>query len=134
MSEPTAIVPDQATRGCLNDTGGTIPKGTIVALTTGANDTPYQIAVAGDGVSMLGVASTDILDTEFGNVQVVGKAIVLAGAAVTRGDAVASNASGRAIAAATGKITLGSSITTAAADGDLFEVELAGPGGGYIHA
>ncbi len=134
MSEPTSIVPDKGIRSGLNQTGGTLLKGTLVVLTTGANDDPYRIAVAGAGAGVLGVLMEDVPNLSRGDVQVVGKAIVLASAAVTRGDALASDAAGKAVAAGTGDITIGSSVTTAAALDDLFEVELAGPGGGYIHA
>lgn len=140
-AEPTAIVPDKAIRGCLNTETGIIAKGTLVALTTGATDAPLSVATAGAGVLTYGVAMEDIPGTttltgdpgpHWGNVQIEGKAIVLAGAAVARGAAVASNASGRAITAVSTNITAGQGIIPAAADGDFFEVELAGPGGGVV--
>lgn len=144
MPEPTAIVPETGIRGCLNTGTANIPKGTLVVLTTGASDAPFSIAVAGAGALVLGVTMETILGTDAlapddvgphrGNVQVEGKAIVIAGAAVARGANIMSNATGRGItavaAASPGNITLGQAITTAAADGDLYEVELAGPGGG----
>lgn len=142
-AEPTAIVPDKGIRGCLNTETGTIAKGTLVVLTTGAGDAPFSIATSGAGALVLGVTMEDIPGTTTltgdpgphrGNVQVEGKAIVIAGAAVARGVNVMSNATGRGItavaAASPGNITAGQSITPAAADGDLYEVELAGPGGG----
>jgi hypothetical protein len=142
MPEPTAIVPDKGIRGCLNTLAADIPAGTLVVLTTGAGDAPYSIAVAGAGAGVLGVTMENILGTDAlapddvgphrGNVQVEGKAIVIAGAAVARGAQVASNATGRGITAVSTNITAGRAITPAAADGDLYEVELAGPGGGIV--
>ncbi len=142
-AEPTAIVPDKGIRGCLNIGTADIPKGTFVVLTTGATDEPFSIAISGDGAQVLGVAMEDILGTtaaavlgfgaQRGNIQVSGKALVLAGAAVARGAAVGSNASGSAIVAATGDIVAGAGGTVGVST-ELMEVELAGPGGGHIAA
>ena len=141
-AEPTAIIPDKGQRGCLNTEAADMPKGTFVVLTTGASDAPFSIATSGDGARVFGVTAEIILGSDSvttqgltgpqrGNVQIVGKAIVLAGAAVARGSAIASDASGNAIVAATGDIVAGQGVTVGVSTEGM-EVELAGPGGGAI--
>lgn len=138
-AETTAIVPDKAIRPGLNIGAADIAKGTFVALTAGAADAPYSIAVAGAGVAVLGVTMELIQGTtnapnntpRRGNVQINGKAIVIAAAATTRGGPIASNASGQAVNGATTNIVAGQGVTVGVAT-EFMEVELAGPGGGRI--
>lgn len=138
-AETTAIVPDKGIRPGLNIGAADIPEGTFVVLTAGAGDAPYSIAVSGDGAGVLGVTTELIVGTtnapngtpRRGNVQVVGKARVIAAGATVRGGPIASDASGQAINAATGDITAGLGVTVGVAT-EFMEVELAGPGGGHV--
>ena len=138
-AETTASVPDKGIRPGLNIGAADIPEGTFVVLTGGAGDAPYSIAVSGDGAGVLGVTMELIVGTDNapngtprrGNVQIVGKARVIAGAATTRGGPIASDASGNAIDAASADIVVGQGVTVGV-DTEFMEVELAGPGGGRI--
>lgn len=112
-----------------NDTGSTIPIGTIVIPSTAA---PDGIAVAtGVGVRFLGVTGQDIPDTEYGRVIGFGVATVLAGEVLTVGEPVTSSATGRAVGAVATNAILGIA-KEAGADGVLVEVQLSGPGGQVI--
>lgn len=141
-AEPTAIIPDKGQRGCLNTLAADIPKGTFVVLTTGAADAPFSIAIAGNGARVFGVTAENILGTDSvstlgltgpqrGSVQIAGKAIVTAGAAVARGSAIGSDAAGLAVVAASGDIVAGQGVTVGVSTEGM-EVELAGPGGGSL--
>lgn len=57
-------------------------------------------------------------------VRVLGETKVVAGAAITAGDLVTTNGSGRAAAATSGQMILGQAISTAANDGELLRVLL----------
>ena len=81
-------------------------------------------AVCGDGAKALGVS---LFNTDTGNeisVVTLGTAIVIAGAGITVGDDVASDAAGKAVTAATGDVVLGRALETAAAGEDEIEVLL----------
>lgn len=128
MAQVTAQVPSDGVRAGLNSTGSTIAKGTFVKLLSTA---AQRIGKAGAGELVFGVTMQDIADGAYGDVQVEGKAIVLAGDTVALAAVVASDASGLAVTAAEGDITAGSAATAGAAAGYM-EVHLAGPGGGYV--
>lgn len=122
MAEPTSIVPDKGIRPGYNETGVTIAKNLFVVETAGS--APDSIALGAAGARTKGVTMEEILDEERGDVQTEGQAIVTAGAAITRGAEVATLATGKARVAITGDIVAGVARSAAAADGDLFEVEL----------
>lgn len=126
MAEPRVIVgPDQVRSG-YNGSGSDIPKGTIVALDLTVD---HQIAVEATATGVYyGVTMEAIADGEWGNVQIRGKALVLASTTVTAGVRVTATTAGTTVAASAGNAVLGIAVTagTAAA---LHEVELCGPGG-----
>lgn len=120
---------DPKYRGCYNATGGTILKGQIVKLVTPSPVHPGQVALAAAATDALyGVADNDIPNLQFGDVQISGVAIVLAGATIAAGVQVTSDGNGKAAAAASGNSLLGVSLTDGALN-TLMEVELATPGG-----
>lgn len=62
------------------------------------------------------------------NVMMIGRSFVEAGAAISVGALVGSNASGKAVAKTTNdNVVMGMALTAAAADGDLFEAYIYGP-------
>jgi len=122
MPEPRRIVPDLGVRGRLNETGSAIAKNLIVRRHTNV-DTIQPVTA--NSQQPLGVTMESVADGATGDVQVEGKATVIAGAAVAIGALVTGNASSRAITAASGQFVLGTAETAAAADGDIIEVELA---------
>lgn len=120
---------DPKYRGCYNATGGTILKGQIVKLVTPSPVHPLQVALAAAATdAFYGVADADIPNLQFGDVQVSGVAIVLAGATIAAGVQITSDAAGKAAAAAGGNALLGISLTDGALN-TYMEVELATPGG-----
>ena len=128
MTEPTNIVGPDSIRSGKNTSGSEIAKGTIVKLaaTPTVRDEIEPAGAVTD--AFYGVAMEDIPDDGWGNVQVNGKAIVLGGDDVAVGARVTSTAAGKGDEAAAGNAVLGIAVT-AGADGELFEVELTGPGG-----
>jgi len=140
-AEPTAIVPDKGIRPGVNENTADIPAGTFVVLAPGATDLKDSIDPAGNGARVYGVAMEDIIGTtaatalglgaQRGNIQVEGRALVIAAGATTRGGPIGSDASGQAVNAATGDVVAGVGSTVGVAT-ELMEVELAGPGGGAI--
>ncbi len=78
---------------------------------------------AGAGVAALGVARTDAVAGQDLTVDVIGTAIVQAGAAIAAGAAVESNAQGQAVPLAAG-VKLGRALQAAAAAGQAIEVLL----------
>ncbi len=139
--DPTAIVPDKGIRPGVNENAADIDKGTLVVLAPGAGDLPNSIDPAGNGARIYGVAMEDIIGTtaatvlglgvQRGNIQVEGKALVIAAGATTRGGPIGSDANGQAVNAAAGDVVAGVGVTVGVAT-ELMEVELAGPGGGAI--
>lgn len=135
MSEPTAIVPDKGIRAGYNGSGADIGAHLFVALEAAATirgsiELPGAAGGAGYGVTM-----EPIIDTERGDVQVEGKAIVFAGGVIAVGADVQVDIDGMVLAAATGDIVVGVYLgIAAAADGDLIEIDLAGPAGARISA
>jgi len=83
-----------------------------------------QIDIAGDGADAVGVLYNEPdAAGKAATVVVTGKVIVEAGASITTGDAIASNAAGEAITAATGDIVKGYALEDAV-DGQIFAMEL----------
>jgi len=80
-------------------------------------------AQAGAAANTLGVARTDAVMGDTLAVDVVGTAVVEAGAAITAGAAVETDATGRAVTLATGT-KVGRALEAAAAAGDFIEVLL----------
>lgn len=121
---PTArrIVPDGAVRAGLNTDSATIPKNRIVRrhtltdsvrLTTDANQQPLGVSMAAIEVSVTG------------DIQVAGKCVIEAGAAVTKGANVGSDSTGRAIAITDpGDYVVGVADTAAGGAGDEIEVTM----------
>jgi hypothetical protein len=124
-NEARVIAPES--RSVENTSGSAIAKGTILAAAATGTDGLVEVAAAGAGVLAYGVASEAIADGAVGRAQVRGVALVLAGAALTIGGEVASDASGNAVDATTGDRVLGTALTAAGA-GLLAEVDLAGFG------
>lgn len=118
-------------RSVFNNTGTAIGAGLFVKLgTTGDRHVLLPAAVTDD---LYGVTMAAIPDQEWGDCQIEGVARCVAGAAIatgglrlmptTAGKVIAWTAAGGANAA-----VAGTSVTTAAADNDPIEVQLAGPG------
>lgn len=122
MPTPRAIVPDNGgVRAGLNSTGSTIAKNRIVKKST-AVDT---IAPETDGTgTSLGVTMAAIPNGSAGDVQVQGRAIVEAGAAISIGDKVMGGTGGKGAVATAAKFYVGIANTAALVDGDLIEVDL----------
>lgn len=81
-------------------------------------------AQAGADANTLGVARTAGVSGDLIPVDVLGTALVEAGAAITAGATVKSNADGKAITWATSGAKVGIALSAAAADGDIIEVLL----------
>lgn len=82
-----------------------------------------QVDPAGDGAYAEGVLQNDPSAAgRAASVQISGISKVVAGGAVSVGDAVASTAAGKATTAATGDIILGTALEAATADGDVIAV------------
>lgn len=130
--EPTAIVPAEGVRAGYNETGTAIATGIFVKDTAGS--TEDSVAVCGDGEIAKGVTMAAIADLARGDVQVSGRAVMTAGAAVARAVEVTANASGQAITAVSGDWVAGRSVSAAGALADEITIELLGPGSGYFKA
>ncbi len=121
---PTArrIVPDGAVRAGLNTDSATIPKNRIVRrhtltdsvrLTTDANQQPLGVSMAAIEVAVTG------------DIQVAGKCVIEAGAAVNKGDNIGSDTVGRGIAITDpGDFVVGVADTAASGVGVEFEVTM----------
>lgn len=90
----------------------------FVVLTSG------KLAVCGAGAGMIGVLFNAPEQDQPGHVQNAGIAQIVAGAAVSAGALVQSDASGRAITATTGNFIGGRALESAAAAGEIIEVLL----------
>lgn len=117
-------------RSAYNGSGSTILKGTILKLkTTPITNTGQVVAAAAATDALYAVAAADIPDGEWGDAQISGVALVLSSAALAAATQMTSDASGKAAVAASGNSLLGISLTAPTAADELFEVELATPGG-----
>jgi len=120
-------------RGKKNATGATIPKGYVVKLSAATDDLILAPAAIGD--AHYGVTMQDILTGQWGDVQVTGIAVCIAGTGgVVRGDRLTHDSGGtygRVFTAAPGagvnNAFVGVANRTAAANAPV-EVELAKPG------
>jgi len=81
-------------------------------------------AQAGAGANTLGAARTDAASGAYLPVDVLGTAVVEAGAAVAAGASLKADANGKAITWVTSGAKIGIALGAAAADGDLIEVLL----------
>lgn len=72
----------------------------------------------------LGILISDPRTNDHGTVVMAGITKWIAGAAVTDGDLVTNNSSGRAVAAASGDLVFGQALTTTANDGEFLTVNL----------
>ena len=129
--EPTRIVDASQIRSYYNDTGATLPVGRSVML----DSTEHFIKLPTATTDRLnGVTMAAIPDDEWGDIQIGGVALVAAHAALaTPGVALMSTAAtGRCTTFAAGAGVnaqlVGQLRTTAGAQDDLVEVELASPG------
>jgi hypothetical protein len=114
---------DPVIRPGYNNSGSTILKGSCVRKATSPT-LPEQIVLATAATDLIyGVAMNDILTGTFGDVQVGGIAIVLAGASITAPIEVTAGASGKAVAGASGDVLLGLAQTNGV-NNDYMEVEL----------
>lgn len=128
LNQPRVIEP--VFRTGYNNTGATIPKGTIVKLQTAAPARGGDvIAAAAATDNFYGVAAQDIATKSFGDVQIEGTALVLSGGAIALGQNLTSDGNGNAVNGASGNVMLGMATSTAGASGELVECELATPGG-----
>jgi len=115
-------------RSCKNTSGSTILEGTFVKLKT-TPTVPQEVTVCTAGTDpAYGVAMHDIVDGDYGNVQIRGIAKVRGGAAVAVADRVTADADGEGVAAAAADAVYGLALTVGA-DNVLFECELVGLGG-----
>ena len=131
--EPRTIVNPGDIRAKKNSTGATLAKGTVVKLSAANDDLILKPAAIADAA--YGVTMSDILDGQWGDVQLRGIALVLAGTGgVTRGDRLTHDTAGfgrvstAAPAGGTNNAFVGVANRSAAV-GVLTEVELAAPGG-----
>jgi len=86
------------------------------------------ILAAAAGDTLLGVLQNDPKAAQAGTVRKLGLSKVVAGAAITLGTEVISDAAGKAIATATaGDRILGVAEEAAAADGDVITIDMTGP-------
>jgi hypothetical protein len=115
-------VPDNGgVRAGLNSTGSTIATHRLVKRST-AVDT---IAPETDGTAAsIGVTMAAITDGYAGDVQVEGRAIVEAGAAIAIGAKVMGGTGGKGATATAAKWFIGIANTEALVDGDLIEVDI----------
>jgi len=102
----------------------------FVKVISGSQDHVTLATAANDPI--IGVSQMRVLTADAGSivadVRIEGISKVVAGAAVAIGAPVTSNASGRAVTATTGQRGAGVALQTAAANGDLIDVQLT-PGG-----
>jgi hypothetical protein len=116
-------------RSVYNNTGSTIPKGTLVNLKA-AGSPPSECEVVNAIADVVyGVAAEDIETASYGLVYIRGCVQVLAHAALVVGTIVTAHTNGRVISAATGGRIVGVA-NEIGASGVLTEIELAGPGAG----
>ena len=84
------------------------------------------IALCGAGEAALGVLQNDPVSGQAADVLVMGVSRCIAGAAVTAGAKVMSDAAGKAITATSTNQACGVALTAAAADGDLISILVTG--------
>lgn len=82
-----------------------------------------QVDIAGDGVRAIGVCLNQPTAGKAATVAMTGKVLVEAGAAVTAGDEIASDAAGNAVTAASTDIIMGYALEDGV-DGQIVAIEL----------
>jgi hypothetical protein len=118
---------DPVIRSAYNGTGSTIVKGTIVKLATTPTYAGQITPATAATDPMFGVAMADIPTLQWGDCQVGGTAVVLAGASVSAGANVTADGSGKGVTASSGNAMIGRAATDGVNNGYM-EVELT-PGG-----
>lgn len=130
MAEPTNIVPKEFIRPGYNGTGTAMVQGQLVKLkasatikddielATGATDPVYGAVMDPSGIA----------DAARGNIQVMGRAKVLADGTIAVGARITATTGGESTTASAGNTCAGVAVTAGVAD-TLHEVELNGPGG-----
>ena len=113
-----------------NNTGSTIPKGTAIKLSQSVDDEIAVCDTPGTDV-FFGVAREAILDKTWGDIMVLGLAVILPGDTVTQGKLMTVGTSGKFVAHASsaGDTDLVAGVSNRdCADGVLSEMWLSGPG------
>jgi len=128
MTELTRVVPEYGIRQVYNGTGGTLSKGTFVKLKTAPTYKNEIEAAAADTDAVLGVLMADLTTANYGDCQIIGRALVLAVGVVAVGARVTPAAGGTGTVAAATNTCVGVAVTIGAA-AEYMEVELTGPGG-----
>jgi len=123
VPQPRAIVPDNGgIRAGLNSTGSDIAKYRIMKKVNTAVD---AITPATNGTAVIyGVTMQPITNGFAGDVQVEGRAIVEASAAIAIGANVTATTGGKAVTAGAAAHILGVAASASAADGELIEVDI----------
>lgn len=123
MPQPRAFVKDQGgIKPGLNATGVTIPKYRIVKKATTAVD---SITPAVDGAALpYAVTMAAILDGFAGDCQTEGVALCEASGAITIGQPITGGTGGKGAVASAGNFIIGEAASAAAADGDVFELNI----------
>lgn len=122
------IVNDRDIRSGKNTSGSDMAKGVIVKLKA-TPTVPDEIDLEATNTgAILGVTMEAITNGSWGNVQIRGKAAVLAGGTIAVGARCMPTTGGKSLTATAGNTVLGLAVT-AGASNELHEVELLGPGG-----
>ena len=130
MGQLRQIIGPEDLRSGYNNTGSSIGEALVVVLNN-AGDREVELpgAVTDD---VYGVTLDAIADDTWGDVQIRGQAICTCSAAVAIGARLMMDTAGKVLtwsaAAGSNAAVVGKALTATSADGDLLEVELAGPG------
>lgn len=130
LEQPSAVVAPEDIRPGLNETGSEIPTRRFVKREAGG--TVDSVVLCGAGERALGVTMQSIVNGDRGNVQIGNMAIVTAAAAIGTGALVASDATGKAVAAANPNIAMGITRSAALNADEAIEVELFQLGGNVV--
>ena len=104
-----------------------------VRYTVGGSLCNVNLAVDPTASSVAGLLVNNPKQGEFASVALFGRAKVVAGAAITAGAIISTNASGRAITIVSGAAVLGRALETATADGQIISAFLGAPSVGSRH-
>ena len=130
MGQLRQIVDPEGLRSGYNNTGSTLAEAIVVVLNN-AGDREVELpgAVTDD---VYGVTLKAIADDTWGDIQIRGTAICTCSAAVAIGARLMMDTAGKVLtwsaSAGSNAAVVGKALTATSADGDLLEVELAGPG------
>lgn len=83
-----------------------------------------KVNLAGDGAVCIGVLENEPESGEAASVRIYGIAQVSAGAAISAGALVASDANGQAVTATTGEFSIGVALEAAGAQNDIIAIKL----------